>query len=89
MFNVKRKLVFVAVPAVLALGAIGYGSVALAESHSSGPANQSVAAESADSSTEQPETGAEQAEPNEPALPGGGHADPDNGQADTQQEGVH
>jgi hypothetical protein len=84
MFNVRRKLVLIAVPAVLALGAITYGSVALAESHPSGPASQSVAAESA----EQPETGAEQAEANEPALPGGGHADADN-KADTQQEGVH
>jgi uncharacterized protein HemX len=89
MFNVNRKLVLIAVPAVLALGAIGYGSVALAESNTNHPVSQAAATETADSSSEQPETGPEQAEPNEPALPGGGHADADNVQADTQQEGVH
>jgi hypothetical protein len=35
------------------------------------------------------ETATEAADPNEPALPGGGHADPANTQADTQQEGVN
>jgi hypothetical protein len=35
------------------------------------------------------ETAPEKAEPNEPALPGGGYADADNVQADTQQEGIH
>jgi hypothetical protein len=35
------------------------------------------------------ETSTDAAEANEPALPGGGFADADNVQADTQQEGIN
>lgn len=89
MFHFNRKLALLAVPATLALGAVSYGSVVAMAAPSPGPsAAAQPAAEPAESATEQPETAAEQAEPNEPALPGGGHADTDS-QADTQQEGIH
>jgi hypothetical protein len=91
MPHINRKLAFLAVPAVLAVGAIGYGSVvamAAPTPTASAAPSQSAAAEPAESSTEQPETAAEQAEPNEPAQPGGGYADT-NETADTQQEGIH
>ena len=92
MFHVKRRLAFVAIPATLAVGALSYGSVVAMAAPSptaSGAPTQPAAAEPADSSsTEQPETATEQAEPNEPAQPGGGHADT-NDSADTQQEGVN
>jgi hypothetical protein len=88
MFHFNRKLALLAVPATLALGAVSYGSVVAMASPSPTPAAAAPSAEPAESSTEQPETATEQAEPNEPALPGGGYADT-NSQADTQQEGVH
>ena len=74
VFHFKRKLVFVAIPATLALGAVTYGSVVAMAAPSPTP-----------SASTQPSA----AEPNEPVLPGGGHADPANTQADTQQEGVN
>jgi hypothetical protein len=44
----------------------------------------------ASSATEPAEsTTGDAAEANEPALPGGGYADADNVQADTQQEGIN
>lgn len=96
MYGCKRRLAFLAIPATLALGAVTYGSVVAMASQSPSPtstAQPSTAepgTEKPDSATEQPETAAEGAEPNEPALPKGGHADdPDNAQADTEQEGVH
>jgi hypothetical protein len=91
VFHFKRRLAFVAVPATLALGAVSYGSVVAMAAPSPTPtaATQPSTAEPAESSTEAPETAAEAAEPNEPALPGGGYADPANTQADTQQEGVN
>jgi len=92
MFNFNRKLAFVAIPATLALGAVTYGSVVAMAAPSPTPsaAAQPSATEPAESTTEQPETGTEAAEPNEPAQPNGGFADdPANSQADTQQEGVH
>jgi hypothetical protein len=86
MLKLNRRLAFLAVPAVLALGALTYGSVVAFASPSPSPTgvNSSQAAEPAESATTP-----EAAEPNEPALAGGGHADPDNVQAGTQQEGVN
>jgi hypothetical protein len=96
MWDWKRKLVVIAVPAVLAIG----GTAVIA--HAAGPVggspttllaatSPSPAAAAPESATEAPETAAEKAaeaaEPNEPSLPGGGHADPA-GQADHQFEGV-
>ena len=92
MISFKRRLAFLTVPAVLAVGAMSYGSVVAFASPSPNPSptgtSASAAAEPAESATESA-TAPETAEPNEPALPGGGHADTDNVQADTQQEGVN
>ena len=93
MLNLRRRLAFLAVPAVLAVGAVTYGSVVAMAAPSPLPtatASPSTTAP-AESTTEPAEssTTAEAAEPNEPALPGGGHADADNVQANTQQEGVN
>lgn len=82
MLKLQRKLAFLAVPAVLVLGAASYGSVVAFASASPSP-TAPAATEAAESTTT-----SEAAEPNEPALPGGGYADTDNVQADTQQEGV-
>jgi hypothetical protein len=89
MFHFKRRLAITAVPATLALGAVSYGSVVAMAAPSPTPAaaTQPSAAAPAESST--PETATEQAEPNEPALSGGGYADADNTQANTQQEGIN
>ena len=86
MLKFQRKLAFLTVPAVLALGAVSYGSVVAmaAPSSSSTVAKSPSATEPAESTA-----AAEAAEPNEPALPGGGHADADNVQANTQQEGIN
>ena len=74
----KRKWLLVPVTAaMLAVGAIGSTSVFAATEP---PAV--TAAEAAE--TTAPET----AEPNEPALPGGGYADADGVNADTQFDGV-
>jgi hypothetical protein len=80
MFNLKSKAAFLAVPAVLALAAVSYGSVVAFSTANPTPAPAAEAAES---------TAPEAAEANEPALPGGGYADADNVNADTQQEGIH
>src|ERR1700687_4094387 len=92
MFNFKRRVAFLTVPAVLAVGAMSYGSVvAFASANPSlSPSGTSApsAAEPAESATESA-TAPETAEPNEPALPGGGHADAAGAQVDTQQEGVN
>ncbi len=87
MLKVQRRLAFLAVPAVLALGVASYASVVAFSSPNPSPTGAQAAAtvEPAESTTE----AAEAAEPNEPALPGGGYADKDNTQADTQQEGIH
>lgn len=82
MVKFQRKLAFLAIPAVLALGAASYGSVVAFASAS--PTPTAPAAEPAESTT-----AAEAAEPNDPALAGGGYADKDNVQADTQQEGIN
>lgn len=76
-----RKWLLVPVTAaMLAVGALGSMSVFAA---SPAPAT------AAETATEAAETTApEVAEPNEPALPGGGYADADGVNADTQFEGV-
>jgi|GEM_PF-6900947 len=91
----KHKLAFLTVPAILALGAASYGSVVAFASATPTP-TPSTATEPAESTTTaeaaepaESTTTAEAAEPNEPALPGGGHGDAANSQADTQQEGVN
>jgi hypothetical protein len=87
MLKFKRSLAFLTVPAVLAIGVVTYGSVVAAS-----PPNPSPAPSSATEPAEpaEPTTAAEAAaEANEPALPGGGYADADNVQADTQQERVN
>jgi hypothetical protein len=72
-----RKWLLVPITAaMLAVGTIGSMSVFAATEP---PATAAEAAE-----TNAPE----QAEPNEPALPGGGYADADGVNADTQFEGV-
>jgi hypothetical protein len=81
VFKFQRKLAILTVPAVLALGAVSYGTVVGFASPSPTSSSASEPAEST--------TAADAAEPNEPALPGGGYADAANAQADTQQEGVH
>lgn len=90
MLKFPRKLAFLTVPAVLAIGALSYGSVVAMASPSPSPsptkATSPAASEPAESTA--PEA-AEPNEPNEPALRGGGYADADKVQADTQQEGVH
>lgn len=62
--------------AVLAVGALGSMSV---HADTTPPATAAEAAET---------TTPEQAEPNEPALPGGGHADADGANVDNQFDGV-
>jgi hypothetical protein len=92
MINLKRRMAFLTVPAVLAVGAMSYGSLVAFASPSPNPSpagtSASAAAEPAESATESA-TAPETAEPNEPALPGGGYADAAGAQVDTQQEGVH
>ena len=83
MIKFKSKLALLAVPAVLAFAAVSYGSVVAFSTANPTPAPaQSEAAEPA-------EGAGDKAEANEPALPGGGYADADNVQADTQQEGTN
>jgi hypothetical protein len=84
LFKVQRKLAFLTVPAVLVLGALSYGSVVAmaAPAHKAATVKAATPAEPAESSNDATEA-------NEPALPGGGYADADNVQADTQQEGVN
>jgi hypothetical protein len=72
----KKWLLVPITAAMLAVGTIGSMSVFAATEP---PATAAEAAE-----TNAPE----QAEPNEPALPGGGYADADGVNADTQFEGV-
>ena len=85
MLKFQRKLAFLTVPAVLALGAVSYGSVVAMAAPSSSP----TVVKSPSATQPAESTAAEVAEPNESALPGGGHADADNVQANTQQEGIN
>jgi hypothetical protein len=73
----KKWLIATLTAAMLAVGALGSMSVFAATEP---PATE--AAEAAETSAP------EQAEPNEPALPGGGYADSDGVNADTQFEGI-
>lgn len=85
MFKFQRRLAFLAVPAVLALGAVTYGSVVAFAAPNASPtaATSTAAPEPAES------TAPEAAEANEPALPNGGYADAANADANTQQEGIN
>jgi hypothetical protein len=83
MVKLQRKFAILTVPAVLALGAVSYGAVVAAAAPIPNPAATS-ATEPAES-TSAPEA----VEANDPALPGGGYADADNVQANTQQEGIN
>jgi hypothetical protein len=83
MVKLQRKFAILTVPAVLALGAVSYGAVVAAAAPIPSPAATS-ATEPAES-TSAPEA----VEANDPALPGGGYADADNVQANTQQEGIN
>lgn len=84
LLKVQRKMAFLAVPAVMALGVVSYGSVVAmaAPVHTAAVVTAATPAEPAESSTEAVEA-------TEPALPGGGYADANNAQADTQQAGVN
>ncbi len=86
MFNIKRKVAFLAVPALAAMGAVSYASVVAfaAPTHGTGVVKTAAGTEPAESTTEAT-TSADPVGPNEPA--GGGYADPAGAQADTQQEG--
>jgi len=78
----SRKWLLVPVTAaMLAVGALGSMSVFAA---SPAPATAAETATAEATETTAPEV----AEPNEPALPGGGYADADGVNADTQFEGV-
>jgi hypothetical protein len=84
MFKFQRKFAFLAVPAVVAIGAVSYGAVVAvaAPNHSRPVVKAASTAEPTESTTDATEA-------NEPALPGGGYADVDKVQADTQQEGIN
>ncbi len=88
MSKFKRNLAFMTVPAVLALGALSYGSVVAFGPASPSPSPTGTTAPSAAEPAESA-TAPETVEPNEPALAGGGYADAANTQADTQQDGVY
>jgi hypothetical protein len=76
----KKWLLVPITAAMLAVGALG-GISAFAASPAP-TAAETTAAEAAET------TAPEAAEPNEPALPGGGYADADGVNADTQFDGV-
>ena len=91
MIKLPNRMKFLAVPAVLALGAVSYGSVVAMAAPATLPtaattlAATTPAAPAPAESVIAPET----VEPAEPPLPGGGYADTDNVQADTQQQGIN
>jgi hypothetical protein len=74
LFKFRPKMAFLAVPAVLALGVVSYGSVVAMAAPSHSPSVVKSATEPAESTTESDT---------------GGYADPDNVQSDTQQEGIN
>jgi hypothetical protein len=88
MFKLQRKFALLAVPAVLAIGVVSYGSVvAMASPSHSAVVKAASPAEPAETATEPADPAASTTDPvgpNEPA--GGGYADA-NAAADTQQEG--
>jgi hypothetical protein len=80
----KKWLLTSIAAAMLAVGAVG--GIAYAATPANAPA---AVAEAPESATEAPETNApELAEPNEPALPGGGHDDGAAADVDYQFDGV-
>lgn len=82
--KIQRWLIIPVTAAALAVGAIGSMS---AYADTTPPAT--AAAEAADATTEAAEaTTPETAEANEPALPGGGHADANGANVDNQFDGV-
>jgi hypothetical protein len=85
----KKWLIVPVTAAMLAVGAIGSMS-ALAETlpPATPPAASPPAAPEAPEAAEPASTTPELAEPNEPALPGGGHADADGTNVDNQFDGV-
>jgi hypothetical protein len=87
MFNLKKTLALLAVPAALTLG--GALVVAQAAGPNAGPgAPQHLAAVAGQTeAAEQPDSAPEMAESSEPAEPGGGHVDADN-QVDHQATGA-
>jgi hypothetical protein len=85
MIKLQRKLAFLAVPAVVALSAVSYGSVVAF----SAPIQKAAVVTAATPAEPAESTSTDAAEASEPALPGGGFADADNVQADTQQEGIN
>jgi hypothetical protein len=88
MINFKRRVAFLTVPAVLAVGAMSYGSVVAFASPSPSPSPTGTSAPSAAEPAESA-TAPETVEANEPALPGGGYVDAAGAQVDTQQEGIN
>jgi hypothetical protein len=89
MWDFKRKLAVIVVPAVLAVGATGVIAHAATTPSPAQAATAPGATPSA--ATEGPDTAAETAtetvDANEPSLPGGGHSD-SAGQADHQFDGT-
>jgi hypothetical protein len=85
LIKLQRKLAFVTVPAVLALGVVSYGSVVAMAA----PVHKAAVVKTAATPAEPVESSTDAVEANEPALPGGGFADADNVQANTQQEGIN
>ena len=82
----KKWLLASIAAAMLAVGTVG-GIAAYAAAPTGNTAT--ATAEAPETATEAPETGApEQAEPNEPALPGGGHDDGTAADVDNQFDGV-
>jgi hypothetical protein len=82
----RKWLLMPAAAAMLAAGMVG-GIAAYADT-GTGTAAPTVA-EAPETTNEAPEsTAPEQAEPNEPALPGGGHDDGANADVDNQFDGV-
>ena len=83
----RKWLLMPAAAAMLAAGMIG-GIAAYADT-GTGTAAAPTVAEAPETTNEAPESNApEQAEPNEPALPGGGHDDGANANGDNQFDGV-
>ena len=83
MSKFKRNLAFMTVPAVLAIGALSYGSVVAFGPASPSPSPTGTTAPSAAEPAESA-TAPETLEAN-----GGGYADAANTQADTRQDGIY
>lgn len=97
MPSFKQSILLVGTPAILAVG--GLSSIAASAptptatpaqqtKPAAGPAETTNAAEAATGAADTTGTAETAAEANEPALPGGGHADPAGQNVDHQFEGV-